>query len=65
MIMVNGKPSECTAGMSIRELLNLHRFIFPLLIIKINGEFVPRERYETTKVPENALVDVVHLISGG
>ncbi|MBF0544306.1 MAG: sulfur carrier protein ThiS [Candidatus Riflebacteria bacterium] len=65
MIQVNGQPSEYVPEMTIRDVLKRHQFIFPLLIIKLNGEFVPREKYDTTKVNDNSEVYVLHLMSGG
>jgi len=65
MIKVNGEPLEHVPGMTVRTLLELKHFVFPLLIVKVNGEFVPRDQYERASVPDGAVVDVVHLMSGG
>lgn len=65
MLKVNGESCPISGGLSVQDLLTLKNFIFPLLIVKINGEFVPRESYKSTIIPEGAVVDVIHLISGG
>ncbi len=65
MIRVNGESHDYTAEFTVSDLLKAKNFIFPLLIVKINGEFVPRERYKTTRIPDKANVEVIHLISGG
>ena len=62
---INGSKADIQGNVTVRELLKTKGFIFPLLIVKINGTFVPREAYETTIVPENADVNVIHLMSGG
>ncbi|MBT3301883.1 MAG: thiamine biosynthesis protein ThiS, partial [Bacteroidetes bacterium] len=40
-------------------------FTFKLLVIKINGVFVKKEKYETTIISDGDDVMVLHLISGG
>ena len=41
------------------------RYKFPLVHVAINGELIPRERYGDTRIPEDAAVSVIHMISGG
>lgn len=65
MITINGRTGEFTENMTIGDLLRRENYIFPLLIVKINGVFVPREEYESALIPDKANVDVIHLISGG
>jgi thiamine biosynthesis protein ThiS len=40
-------------------------YTFKMLVIKMNGELVKRENWQTTPIPENADIKVLHLISGG
>jgi thiamine biosynthesis protein ThiS len=65
MITVNGETTEHTPDMTVKLLLQRKNFIFPLLIVKIDGIYVPREAYHNTTIPDRAVVDVIHLISGG
>ena len=65
MIIVNEEPLEWRAGMTVMDVLRAKNFKFPLLIISIDGVFVPRNAYVQTTVPDGANVAVVHLISGG
>ena len=65
MITVNGDPLAHTAGMTVRDLLRARGFIFPLLIVKVNGTLVPRADYDRFPVPDGAEVQVIHLMSGG
>lgn len=50
---------------SVKELLELRKFSFKLLVVKINGKLVPRDAYEQTLIREGDKVMVLHLISGG
>lgn len=65
MIQVNGDPLEWTDGMTVRDILTLKRFTFPMLVITVNDQVVERRQYDSTQVPDGANVKVVHLMSGG
>ncbi len=65
MITVNGDPLQHSDGMTVRDVLKARGFVFPLLIVKINGELVSRDAFDQTKVPDGADVNVLHLMSGG
>jgi sulfur carrier protein len=65
MITVNGEPVAHTAGMTVADVLRLRNFIFRMLVVQVNGELVKRADYAGTLVPDNADVQVIHMISGG
>jgi sulfur carrier protein len=65
MIKVNGEPLEYAQGMTVKKVLELRNFVFPLLIVKVNGVLVPRAQYAAAEIPDGAAVDVIHLMSGG
>jgi len=50
---------------TIRELLNIKSFSFKLLVIKINGTLIPRDKYDSSTVKDGDNVTVLHLMSGG
>jgi len=64
-IQVNGDPLEWKEGMTVRDLLTLKRFTFPLLVVTVNDDFIDQKSYDTALIPEGANVKVVHLMSGG
>jgi sulfur carrier protein ThiS len=41
------------------------KYRFPLVHVAINGELIPRDMYGETKIPNEAAVSVIHMISGG
>ncbi|MDY0060354.1 MAG: sulfur carrier protein ThiS [Myxococcota bacterium] len=65
MIRVNGDPLAHVPGMTVRDVLQARRFLFPLVIVKVNDQTVPRPLFETFVVPDEAEVWVLHLMSGG
>jgi sulfur carrier protein len=65
MIRVNQEEMEWEAGMTIQDVLDRRRYTFPLIVVKVNAELVRKEAYATYQVPDEADVQVIHLISGG
>ncbi len=66
MITVNQKHRlPWHAGMTIREVLHRMRYIYPHLIVRVNGEVVMEEAYDTYLVPDESEVLVIHLMAGG
>ena len=51
--------------LSVAEILSRKRWSFPLLIVKVNGELVPRADYATRLVCDGDEVEAYHLVSGG
>lgn len=64
-ILVNGDPLDWKDGMTVRDILTLKRYTFPMLVITVDDSIIDRKNYDTAIVPEGANVKVVHLMSGG
>lgn len=65
-IILNNSDEELNAEtLTVRQLLDIKNFTFKMLIIKVNGAIVKRDKYETTIINDGDNVDVIHLISGG
>jgi sulfur carrier protein len=65
-IKVNGKEQEVNFPLSLSELLVLNSVAEPTMVsIQVNGSFVVREEYDTTKLNENDEVDFLYFMGGG
>ena len=62
---VNGNELAWEKEMTVKDVLRAMNYNFTLLIIKVNGELVKPEQWRNYPVPNGAVVDVIHLISGG
>jgi thiamine biosynthesis protein ThiS len=51
--------------LTIKELLQIKNFTYKALVIKINGQVVRKNEYESSRVHDGDRVEVIHLISGG
>ena len=64
-IEVNGKVVDWIENETVKELLKRMRYTFPLVVVKINDNVVPRKDFPEVKIPDNSKVAVIHMISGG
>ncbi|MFO8050224.1 MAG: sulfur carrier protein ThiS [Thermoplasmatota archaeon] len=64
-ITVNGRRVDFKEGESLNRLLKRMRYNFPLVIVKMDGRIIDRKDLIKTKVHDNALIEVIHLTSGG
>ena len=65
MIEVNGKQVEHDGPTTVASLLERMGFVWPMIVVRINGKLVKRERYADTDVADGDTVDVIHMMSGG
>lgn len=65
MITVNNAPMPHRPGMTVQDILDERKYIFRMLAVSVNGQVVARKDYKTTVVPDEADVQVIHMISGG
>ena len=65
MIEVNGRSVDFVENETVKDLLKRMRYIFPNVVVKINGELVKRNDFADTIVPDNSKIAAIHMISGG
>ncbi len=65
IILNNREEIFETGDLTISKLLEVKKFTWKMLIIKVNGKVLKRHEYETTKINEGDDVSVFHLITGG
>lgn len=66
VIKVNDRDQvEWREGLTVADLLEQLNRAHPMVIVKVNGELVRKESYDTTLVPDGAEVWAILLIGGG
>ena len=50
---------------TVSELLEIKKFSFKMLVVKINNQLIKKQYYDTTKIHDGDNVIVLHLMSGG
>jgi len=65
VIEVNGNKLEWVENENVKDLLKRMKYTFPLVVVKINDEVVPRTNFLDVIIPDNSKIAVIHMISGG
>ncbi len=65
-IILNNKEEVIEGNiLTINELLQIKKYTFKMLVIKVNGILVKKNEYDKITVKDGDDVMVLHLISGG
>lgn len=64
-IEVNKNSIEWVENETITQLLKRMNYTFPLVVVKIDSQVIPKAKYSETPVPDDSIIEVIHLISGG
>jgi thiamine biosynthesis protein ThiS len=65
-IILNNRPEIIEHDeVTISDLLQIKKFSFKMLVIKVNGQLVKRHEYDTKVIKSGDDVSVFHLITGG
>ena len=66
-IILNNRETEIIghAEMTVRELLDHMRYVFPNIVVKINGTLVRKSEFASAQVKDGDRVEAIHMISGG
>lgn len=64
-IEINGRKVEWIKNETVKDLLKRMKYTFPLVVVKINDNVVPRSDFLEVTIPDNSRIAVIHMISGG
>lgn len=64
-ITLNGEPNQAPAGITIRALLDHLGIDAGRVAIEMNRQIVRKPSWETTTVPDGAVIEVVQFVGGG
>ncbi len=65
-ITLNNNNEEFNADqLSVSEIMEMKKFTFKLLVVKLNDKLVGKEKYKETYVKNGDNLVILHLISGG
>jgi len=65
-ITLNNRPQSFEEDtLTISEVLKLKNYTFKMMVIKINGVLIKKDKYNSAKVNNGDDVHIIHMISGG
>ncbi|WP_242946304.1 sulfur carrier protein ThiS [Geosporobacter subterraneus] len=62
---MNGRDSDWEENLTVEKLLQIKKYSYPKIIVKINGQLIDREHYTSTPIHDGDDVKVIHLLAGG
>jgi thiamine biosynthesis protein ThiS len=64
-IDVNGDIVPYVEGETISDLLARMSYVFPMLVVVVDGTIVQETDFPSTQFADGAKIEVIHLTSGG
>jgi len=65
-IILNNRDEMFDAEtMTVNQMLDLKKFTFRMRIVKINGNLIPREKYDSSVIHDGDNIQMIYLMSGG
>lgn len=65
-ILLNNREEEFVGEvMTIGEMLKVKKFSFRMRIIKVNGELISSDKYDSTLIHSGDNIQMIYLMSGG
>lgn len=64
-ITVNNQPVQWEEGLTVDRVLKIMNYSFKMIVVRVNGELVKRDDFQTRTIPPEARVEVIHLVAGG
>lgn len=65
MIIINGNFFNWEEGMTIANFLELKKYTYPKVIVKLNGNIIPKNKYTSTNIKDEDDIQVIYLLAGG
>jgi len=51
--------------LTIADIIQMKRYTFPMIVVRVNGKPIKKEDFSNTFVNEGDNIQIIHLISGG
>lgn len=65
MLTVNGKQVDWSDGITATDLLKIMGYDYSLIVVSINDQTIHKDDYNTIKIEDNSIVNIMHICHGG
>ena len=65
MITLNDKKLPWREGMTITDLLNSRDDDHDYAVVRVNGKYVPKPRFDDYQLPDQAEIFLIPMVAGG
>jgi len=65
-IILNNREEDFTGeSMSVSDMLRIKKYSFRMRIVKLNGNLVTKDTYDSTYIKDGDNIQMIYLMSGG
>lgn len=65
MIKINGKQADIKPGTKLSDYLLSGGFDPKRIAVELNGEIIPKSKYDTVLFSDGDVMEIVHFVGGG
>jgi len=65
MLLNNREFEYFNENMTIQDVIQVMRYTYPRLVVKLNGKLIPKTEYSKVFLNENDHLIIHHLLAGG
>ena len=65
MLLNNRQFEHYVENMTIQDVIDVMKFTYPRLVVKVNGKLIQKKEYSNVFLNENDDVKIHHLLAGG
>lgn len=65
IITLNGQQHALDKSLNITELLSANGYEGKIVAVAVNGDFVPKSKYDTHNLQDNDRIEIVAPMQGG
>ncbi|MEG0291316.1 MAG: sulfur carrier protein ThiS [Anaerovoracaceae bacterium] len=65
MVTINGQKYQLADGIKVSEYLETEGIDKGTIAIELNGEILPKSRYEETVLSDGDKIEIVNFVGGG
>lgn len=64
-VEINGRHETFSSGVTLLDVLTERHLGTKLVAVERNGEIVPKDHFETTRLANGDRLEIVHFVGGG
>lgn len=65
-LIINNRDTDLAGSqLTVRQMLQQMKFTFPMIFVRVNGEVIRKDQYDSFVIRDGDRVDAIHLMGGG
>ncbi|HOT02073.1 MAG TPA: sulfur carrier protein ThiS, partial [Acidobacteriota bacterium] len=65
-LVINNRDTDLAGSqLTVRQMLQQMKFTFPMIFVRVNGEVIRKDQYDSFVIRDGDRVDAIHLMGGG